>query len=98
MKKFGNWEVTNDGIIWTSVPIGYFVPREEIHDGGFGERENVYDWLVHLPGKTWLSRKDIMDLNEAYLYAFDYYDIGEADHLSWEETMRQQEEVLQDKD
>lgn len=98
MKKFGNWDVKDEGILWTTEPFEYFISRIEIHSHGSGERTNVYDWLIHTAEKTWVSRKDMADLNNAFLYAFEYYGIGEAENLSWKETMELQEIILSMKD
>lgn len=92
--KFGNWLVDEDGITWKGKPMEYVIRKGRLHEAGPSDRSSCYDWLVHMAEKTWLTRDDIRYLNEAFLYAFNLYEIGFAADLSWEETMEKQKRIL----
>lgn len=68
----GKWEVTEEGIQWTG-DNEYFIDKDRLLESGPGSRSNMYDWLVHLPEKTWLSKEDIYALNTALVYAINYF-------------------------
>lgn len=71
--KIGNWIIKADGIHWNSPINEYLIPKDELIVSGTGNREKMYDWLVHLPSKTWLSIEDVYALNTAFIAAMEYY-------------------------
>jgi hypothetical protein len=71
-KKFGNWEVSKDGISWDEQKPGiYFIPINRLLE--LRGQEKLYDWLTHLTEKTWLNDSDLYHLNDAFLYAAKKY-------------------------
>lgn len=90
--KIGNWQVISDGIEFTG-DNEYFIPKESLLERGSGERKNMYDFLVHLPTKSWLSVEDIYTLNTAYIYAINYFRL-DLNKLSFVETMILQQKQL----
>jgi len=96
--KIGNWLITVDGISWDGVEKHtYEIARERINEPGPASREKIYDWLVHMPTKTWLKREDIYALNTALIYAMEVYKIPFDSNLSFIETFIEQEKELNDK-
>jgi hypothetical protein len=73
--KIGNWVVTNEGIEWRGQPeVDLLIPRSELTQLGTIERSRMYDWLVHLTSKMWLTEFDLYALNTAYIYSLEYFD------------------------
>jgi len=95
--KIGNWLITEEGITWDGTPkIDYQIPRERILEFGPGDRTNMYDWLVHIPTKTWATEADIYALNTAFVYALAHYGLN-LTTLSFVETLIEQQNELKDK-
>lgn len=94
MKPFqiGNWLIDQDGINWIGTPK-YLISKETLTDS----RGKSYDWLIHMPEKTWLTREDIYALNTAYVYAMEAFEIPYPAELSFIETFKDQEEILKNK-
>ena len=68
MKQFGKWTVTDDGIEKGS-PNKYYVLRNILGQEGEGDREGMYDWLIQIAEKTWMTSKDVHDLTKAFEFA-----------------------------
>lgn len=89
----GNWLVTDEGIEWLEDDReGYFIDKERLLES----RGDKYDWLVHMPQKTWLTREDIYALNTAYIYAMEKFGVP-FDRLSFVSTFHEQEQDLKRK-
>jgi hypothetical protein len=54
----------------------------------------MYDWLVHLPEKTWLTETDVYSLNTALIYAIELSGRGFPSNLSFVETFKEQQKLL----
>ena len=56
--RFGNWSVRGNGIVWDdgSGPE-YFIDKSRLWETGVGERQNMWDWLVHLTEKVGSKRE-----------------------------------------
>ena len=68
-KKFGHWVVANDGIEWDEKKAGkYFIPSNRLLELTERRGVDMYDWLVHIPEKSWVENQDASDLNEAFKY------------------------------
>ena len=75
--KIGNWLITEEGINWDGQPeVDYDITKKELVVLGSAERSEMYDWLVHLPEKTWLTEADIYALNTAFIYAIEYFGLN----------------------
>ncbi len=92
--KIGNWDVTTNGIEWKG-PYGreLLIDKDRLDEGGIGDRENTYDWLIHLVEKTWLTRGDIYALNSAFIYALQEFDI-DLNSQSFSKTIQLQDKEL----
>jgi len=94
-KKINNWLIDQTGIKWAGQPeIDYLIPKEELIKSGFGNRKNMYDWLVHMVEKTWLTRTDIYALNTALIYAIEEFKISFPEDLSFIATFNEQDKEL----
>ena len=96
--KIGNWLITEECICWDGIEKHtYEIARERINEAGPSSRNKMYDWLVHMPTKTWLKREDIYSLNTALIYAMEAYKIPFDSNLSFIETFIEQEKELKGK-
>lgn len=92
--RFGNWVVTSRGIVWGGeLPRDYVLDKDSLWD----DRGGMWDWLVHLPEKTWLNEVDILQLNSAFFFALDYHKdakpAGAVEKSTWETLKEQQVEM-----
>jgi hypothetical protein len=88
----GNWEISNQGIKWKGTPLQLFsISIEEIRNTGFGERENMYDWLIHVMSRNWITREDVYALNSAYIFVFHHFNI-KIDAEIFARTIKYQEQ------
>jgi hypothetical protein len=90
--KIGNWLVTDEGISWSGANE-YFIDKDRLLETGPGNRSNMYDWLVHLPEKSWLDVEDIFTLNTAFIYAINYFEL-DLNQISFVETIIEQQKQL----
>lgn len=68
MKTFGNWIVTNELIEWdSSSKHGHYqIAQSRLLELTDRSGTSMYDWLIHVPPKTWLDKQDVLDLNDAF--------------------------------
>ncbi len=95
--RFGNWVVTTEGMAWGG-PEGppYFIAKNRLWETRPGP-DNVWDWLIHLTEKTWLSDGDIYQLNTAFFFAQDYHAGAKpegAGGASTSETLKMQRDYM----
>ncbi len=88
----GKWLIKEEGIEWTGNNK-YFIEKDRLLELGTGSRSNMYDWLIHLPEKTWLTKQDIYELNTALIYAINYFGF-DLNRLSFVETIIEQQKQL----
>lgn len=92
--QFGNWQVTDDGILYVGENDGYpLIEKDRLAEPGPGDRSDVFDWLVHLPTKTWVSMEDVYALNTAFFYAMGRYGIQFPSEISIEKTLSMQHAI-----
>jgi len=95
-KNFGYWIVTEKGIEWNQEkPGSYFIERSRLLELGPGE-EQCYEWLLHIPEKTWLNKQDVLDLNEAFCYAAKKFGF-EINESIYKNTITEQQWIIADK-
>jgi hypothetical protein len=73
--KFGIWEIHEDfGIIGKVSPTyDYPIHKEKLWDTKEYKGKLVWDWLIHLTEKNWLTLENVNDLNTAFLFGQDYF-------------------------
>lgn len=95
--KIGNWLITEEGIKWDGQPnVEYLITKLRLIELGSGERSKMYDWLVHIPEKTWTTEADIYALNSAFIYAIDYFGL-DFKTGSFVSTLIEQQKKIRDK-
>src|SRR5581483_6285047 len=94
--KIGNWLINADGIRWDGIPkVDYLITQQRLLElGPPPERANMYDWLVHLPEKTWLTEADVYTLNTAFIYALAHFGLN-FNTGSFVETLIEQQRQLE---
>lgn len=89
--KIGNWLITDKGIMWNKEnDPEYFIAKETLVQSGPQDRNNMYDWLVHLPRKSWINKEDVYALNTAFVYAMELYGY-DFNTNSFIETLKEQQ-------
>lgn len=92
--KIGNWLIIEDGIKWDGqLEVDYLIPKDRLLELGGGKRSNMYDWLLHIPEKTWVTEADIYALNTAFIYAIDYFDLDFKTASFYSSLIEQQKEI-----
>jgi hypothetical protein len=73
--KFGIWEIhKNFGIVGRVNPsLNYKIGKETLWDTTDYKGHIVWDWLIHLTGKTWINKKIYNDFIIAFVFALDYF-------------------------
>lgn len=96
--KFGNWLITEEGINWDG-PTGrpYLIPKDRLTESGSGDRSKMYDWLVHLVEKTWITENDVYALNTAFIFAVEHFGVGFSSNLSLVATLAEQQKEIKRK-
>ena len=69
--KFGNWEVTPEGITHSGEPSKMFeIKTAELADTITDEEEGtLYKWIVEVTDEEWITSDDLYDFNFAFVYA-----------------------------
>lgn len=90
--KIGNWIINEDGICHQNCPDPeYIITPGILNQAGPQERSKMYDFMVHLPIKRWVSVEDIYTFNTALIFALEHFNIGFSDKLSFVDTIREQQ-------
>jgi hypothetical protein len=96
-KKFGHWIVNEAGIEWDNEkPGSYSFGGGRLLELGPGSEGKYYEWLLHIPQKTWVTKSDVYSLNEAFLYAAELYDFP-IDKEIYDATIKLQAKEISDK-
>lgn len=94
-QKIGNWEVTSEGIVWRGEGRYPTITVDRLTESGPpGERATMYDWLVHMAEKSWLTEKDIYALNTALIYAIEAHGQRFTNDLSFVDTFKEQQRII----
>lgn len=95
IKRFGSWNVTDNGIEWAGTPpVEYVIDHNRLTETAEWGGVKIYDWPVHMVQKTWLKREDINNLTEALRFAGNHFN-AEFSADIWEATLQLQESELQ---
>lgn len=98
MQKIGNWLITEEGIKWDGTPKRNYplIPKDRLIEVGTDERKTMYDWLVHMQGKDWITKEDLYALNTAFVFALEYFKIGFPSNISFVDTFKEQQKVIKE--
>lgn len=91
--QIGNWILNEEGIHHAGDP-DYIIPVERLEESCPGDRSNMYDWLVHMPTKTWVSTEDVYTLNTIFIFAMEHFGKDFTSN-SFVETLRVQRIEMQ---
>ncbi len=97
MPQFGNWEVNKDGIRWIGE-FDYLIPKDNLGDPMSikGETDQMFDTLLHMTEKTWLTEADLYTLNTAFVFAIDHLGIEHSPHLNFAKTFEEQQRLYKE--
>jgi len=95
--KFGNWTVTAEAITWQQdedemdyeISIDNLTTRVQNND--------FFDWLTHVPIKTWMTKEDTYALNTAFLYVLAEHNIQLTNKMRITNMLSEQVGILDTK-
>ena len=96
MKKFGIWHVDiNFGLVGkVNDGYDYNIAKERLWET---QGDDVSDWLIHLAEKTWITRENVDDLNNAFIYCLDFFKEFKPDNaveIDIEKSILEQKNIL----
>ncbi len=92
--KIGNWLLDESGISWSGKnKKRYVISLDEI--AATSNRGDVYDWLIHIPSKTWIKEVDIYALNTIFIYVLSRYEM-DFNIQSFTKTLEEQQRILKE--
>lgn len=97
--EFGVWKVTEYGIEHSKYT--YPIAKERLWETTDRYDEELWDWLIHMVEKTWLSDDDLKDLVIAFAFAQDYFidhkPPHEGDNVSMAQTLYIQQQMIENR-
>ncbi len=92
---YGCWKLDDEGIEHIGENgYGYFISKDRLDSKGYhNKEENVYNWLIHLLEKLWLSNNDIFDFNHIFLIALGYFNIP-VNKERFDNTLEMQKKLM----
>ena len=89
--RFGNWEVTDNGIIGHNSMKRYEIIREDLSLLINGE---YIDKLVNITEKDGMTQEEVFNLNMAYIYALGKFGVETITEIHMKKTTKKQLELL----
>lgn len=72
--KFGIWEISEFGIVGKVNPgYDYNIEKSRLWETRDYNGYLVWDWLIHLCEKTWITLENIHELNSAFYFGQDFF-------------------------
>lgn len=73
--KFGTWVIDENFGLFSKVnpTHKYKIAKETLWDTTEYKGQIVWDWLIHLAEKTWITTTNFSDLVTAFLFAQDFF-------------------------
>lgn len=92
---FGNWEVTDFGIIGLGKLARFEIAKELL----VAKREEIlYDWLIHIAGRENVTELNVYEFNAAFVYALSFFNIDIPSELSFSKTFEKQIQIISQKE
>jgi hypothetical protein len=92
---FGNWEVTDFGIIGLGKLARFEIAKEQL----VAKREEIlYDWLIHIAGRENVTELNVYEFNAAFVYALSFFNIDIPSELSFSKTFEKQIQIISQKE
>jgi hypothetical protein len=91
---FGNWEVTDFGIIGLGKLRRLKTKKEDF----FVKRENIlYDCMINIAEMGIVSELNVYEYNAAFVYALSFFQIGFSEELSLSASFSKQIQIVSEK-
>lgn len=91
---FGNWEVTDFGIIGLGELERIKIDCDQLLDK---REEQLYDWLIHIAEKGNVTELNVYEFNAAFVYALSFFNINIPSELSLSASFSEQIEIISQK-
>ena len=92
---FGNWEVTDFGIIGLGKLARFEIAKEQL----VAKREEIlYDWLIHIAGRENVTELNVYEFNAAFVYSLSFFNIDIPSELSFSKTFEKQIKIVSEKE
>lgn len=92
---FGNWEVTDFGIIGLGKLARFEIAKEQL----VAKREEfLYDWLIHIAGRENVTELNVYEFNAAFVYSLSFFNIDIPSELSFSKTFEKQIKIVSEKE
>lgn len=92
---FGNWEVTEFGIIGLGKLGGIKIDSDQLLDK---RQQQLYDWLIHIAEKGNVTELNVYEFNAAFVYALSFFNIDIPSELSFSKTFEKQIQIISQKE
>lgn len=98
--KFGDWHVGKDYLVGK---VGYDYNIVDSRLWEYSEYNDVFtwDWLIHLANKTWINKKSVKDLNNAFFFCQDFFKNkkpADLPYISTAQTLYIQKQIIEIKE
>jgi len=88
--RFGNWEITENGIVGHNEMRLFEVTRENLEY----LRNNSLDMLIHISEKSNVDAKEVFNLNMAFIYALGKFGIESISEVHMANTVQIQNKMV----
>lgn len=98
--KFGNWNITQEGIEWKGAGYNEFkIPATDLlaERPGLLSTPTTYEWIMRATDESWLIEDDLYDLNYAFVYAAARYGLN-FNYETFDNTLEEQFERFEEED
>lgn len=83
--KFGIWQVESDALVGKGGR-DYIIECSRFWETRDYNGHLVWDWLIHLCEKTWITKENVNDLNTAFFFCQDYFKENKPANLPYVST------------
>ncbi|HLO42896.1 MAG TPA: hypothetical protein VK175_01110 [Leadbetterella sp.] len=94
--KFGDWQVESDSLVG-KIGYDYIIECSRLWETREYKGVLVWDWLIHLVNKTWITKDSMKDLNTAFFFCQDYFKEHkprELEYVSTAQTLYIQKQLM----
>lgn len=92
---FGNWQVTEFGIIGLGKLGEIKIDSDQLLDK---RQKQLYDWLIHIAEKGNVTELNVYEFNAAFVYALSFFNIDIPSELSFSKTFEKQIQIISQKE
>lgn len=98
--KFGIWQIESDALV-AKDGHDYIIERSRFWETQDYNGHLVWDWLIHLAQKSWITSENINDLNTAFFFCQDYFKEfmpANLPYISTAQTLNIQKQLIEIRD